>query len=419
VSSREDDQRAVVTEECMADTRHGATNKDRAIGCVLTVMVALISLAVAGGMRSVWEREFPGGRTRAPGSPGEVESGPVSERLLFLSVPAPSPDGRWLAWTGWLGGKGGLLAMPAEGGTPVVLDEAAPAPPGSVAWSTDGARIAWLARAGLGRPTVVRVYDLESQAPHAITERSLRAAPAAGVHWWPGAEALLYVDPASDRLYRHPLDAESPTVAADGVAADEAGDGLSVVETRDGVVAFDDDSRHRLMLPERRPLLDYCVPSPDGAMIAEEETPALDAAQAAIISVAPIGWEAEERYSRAAPSWSAAVPSPCRLAWSPDSSRLLVALTPAGVRSAVGAFRDQPDADAVVLSRDDGSVWGRVNWPDGSGDGSYRWLGNTSLLYLNADTPQHLWRVDARVGTCDEMAPLAAPSAGATRGRGR
>jgi len=370
-----------------------ATKNDLAVALLITVVVAAAALLGFRILKARQEESTPEPVASAARGPGGLDGA-----QLFRGLPVPSPDGKILYWTGWWAGRGGLLSTPAAGGEVTVLDEGLPAKESRASVSPDGNLVAWLADDESFGYGLIRVCDVKKGAPHGFSQRRVQADPAAGVHWWPPDEELLYVEPESHRLMRRYVDGGKPALAAEGIQCAAGGEGLRISRTRDAAFAYDDVSRHSLGTPNRSACLEYVVPAPDGQVVAMVEAPYSATMHLATLLLLPAAQQDRPRNARGAPIWAAYVPEPGYVEWSPDSSRLLFFWRTRGARGDVGILRDDAAADAAVISAADGSVVRLLHWPGAAKEHRAAWLDAKTVLYLEDTGPQRLWRVDAETG---------------------
>jgi len=376
-----------------------ATGNDLAVALLITAVVAGAALLGFRYIKARQEESFSGPSTSvaAPG-PGVLDG----EQLL-RGLPVPSPDGQTLYWTGWREGGGGLLAMPSTGGDVTLLDSGRPAKESRASVSPDGHLVAWLADDESLGFALIRVYDIPKGAPQGLSQLHVRADPAAGLHWWPVSEELLYVETESHRLMRRDVVGGKPALAAEGVQCAAGGEGLRIGLTRDGAVAYDDLSRHVLGTPNRSACLDYVVPAPDGQVVAMVEAPYSATMHLATLLLLPAAQQDRPRNARGAPIWAVYVPQPGNIEWSPDSSRILFYWRTRGARGGVGILRDDATADAAVISAADGSVVRLLHWPGSAKEHRAAWLDAKTVLYLEDTGPQTLWRVDSDSGKAEAL----------------
>ncbi len=379
------------------------TGRDYLFGLLMTALVAALALAAVYGIKAVYRTHHFSGRSFTGAESGELTAAPAAEDAL--NPPAPSPDGRQIAWSGAIAGQAGLFVMDAAGGEPTLLDSGQAFAGSSVAWSADGRRIAWMAAGESPELGVPRVYDLREKAPIALGEDSpLSALGSGGVYWWPGEDQVLFVEPGTERLMRMSLDGSQAQAVAHGVSPAPGPAPLRIARTRDGVFAFDSTSRHRLGAAERIPILDHVAVSPDGAVVAVVEAPYLPNSSVVEVALAPSGFEAAPRYRRGSPRWVETAPVPVCPEWTPDSSRLLLYLARDAEIGAVGFWRDDAEADAVVVDRDTGQVIRMLTWPGEATEHEARWLDDATVLYTErTDGRTRLWLVDRETGKAREL----------------
>lgn len=390
-----------------------ATSRDYLVGLAQTLAVALVAVLATLGLRSYWDARQNGpdvgDANVIPASLSESAQGPGASD--FLGLPSPSPDGRYLALVAAYHGRGGLWRYQIEGRALELLEEGSPLDR-VPAWSPDGRTVAWLSEApkreGAG---VVRLTDAASgQAVTALAQTD--ASLAAGLAWLPQTGGLAFVEPGSGslRALRAGTDGQwqvERKPLAHGVECAAGGAGLRLARSGDGLFAYDDVSRHRLRSAERFPLLDWVAPSPDGEVVALVEAPYLPNASVVELALAPAGYEAAPRYSRGAPTWAESAPRPGWTLWSPDSTYLLYWFAQDGPPAPVGVFRDDPDADAIVLDRDRGEVVGHLRWPGEATAHQVCWLDGDSLLYLErTDRACAVWRVPWQSGKARKIIEL-------------
>jgi len=126
----------------------------------------------------------------------DIATGKESELLAddgFFSFPYASPDGRWLALTGNLPGKGvGLLVMPTEGGPLRMLDEYASdmgVVSGGVRWTPDSRRLLYARPAKRGEEFELYSVPVEGGTPQSMGIR-MPGASAASLH--PDGKRILF-----------------------------------------------------------------------------------------------------------------------------------------------------------------------------------------------------------------------------------
>jgi hypothetical protein len=384
-----------------------ATPKDFAVAFLITALLAVIVLATIAAVRGWRQGEVipsepqPEGAEPAPAtvfetSPNEEPrpmAGAGADGALSLAV--PSRDGRHLAWTGTREGRSGLWLAGPSGEDPELLAPGNPSPGVHPAWSDEDSRIAWLERV---RPGVgeLRVTPMASSDASKVGE--VECAEAAGVAWTPGDDRVLVADPATDKLLAVPMGGGEPAIAAEGIRCGKGSPGIRAGRSQLDVYVLDDRSRHVLGSTERTALTEWIEPAPDGEVVAIVEAPALNG-RVVKVAVAPAGYETRPRYQRGRPGWAHNAPMPGFLAWSLDSTRLLLYF-PRDRRTdePIGVFRGDGEADAVVLDRGQGTVISLLRWPGEGDEARAGWIDESRICYLEGAPPGPLWLVDSTTG---------------------
>jgi len=125
---------------------------------------AIFASASRGGGNSVniWRADAMGGNLK------QLTSGTYDQPAMC------SPDGKWLVYAGFDGGKFVAKKIPVDGGTPTQLSEAL-LTCGCVNVSPDGKNLAFQTQPTTGGPVVIKILDFETLAPVKILERDPRA----------------------------------------------------------------------------------------------------------------------------------------------------------------------------------------------------------------------------------------------------
>ncbi len=125
---------------------------------------AIFASASRGGGNSVniWRADATGGNLK------QLTTGTYDEPAMC------SPDGKWLVYAGFGGGKFVAKKVPVDGGTPTQLSEAL-LTCGCVNVSPDGKNLAFQTQPTTGGPVVIKILDFETLAPVKILERDPRA----------------------------------------------------------------------------------------------------------------------------------------------------------------------------------------------------------------------------------------------------